>query len=401
MCSCNYRDKLTCSQKVNSNIHDGTMLKIKAFKEYTNAWLEKVINYSKKKQMLQYVNFVDCMASSGLYFNKNRNEFYDGTAIRVLEIFVKSARKYSNIQFSIYLNDINKQYVKCLNCIKKREKLNFPNNLNINISNKDKYDFISTIKYKNSFNKYTSKSLIIYDPYEVEFEWTKLVPILQLNADLLITHFFPNDIKRNINTKNEKVVKRYESAYEININEMKSIFESKKNAFDRNVYFRNTLHENLKKYSRKKFIAYAPIILEKKLHVYDIVCVSHSSFAQELLKNTMYKLYKETESKSQIKNYYQPKLFDDDEEDMYQKDRGSGVSEYKFHYDDSHIVSMFYNEFSGERLSKEDFDKRLREHPYLPSNILKLVKKTCKYQIENKEVNGKIEKYYIFPERGF
>ena len=44
MCSCNYRDKLTCSQKVNSNIHDGTMLKIKAFKEYTNAWLEKVIN---------------------------------------------------------------------------------------------------------------------------------------------------------------------------------------------------------------------------------------------------------------------------------------------------------------------------------------------------------------------
>lgn len=62
---------------------------------------------------------------------------------------------------------------------------------------------------------------------------------------------------------------------------------------------------------------------------------------------------------------------------------------------------MFYNEFSGERLSKEDFDKRLREHPYLPSNILKLVKKTCKYQIENKEVNGKIEKYYIFPERGF
>lgn len=71
--------------------------------------------------MLQYVNFVDCMASSGLYFNKNRNEFYDGTAIRVLEIFVKSARKYSNIQFSIYLNDINKQYVKCLNCIKTRK----------------------------------------------------------------------------------------------------------------------------------------------------------------------------------------------------------------------------------------------------------------------------------------
>lgn len=77
--------------------------------------------------------------------------------------------------------------------------------MNINISNKDKYDFISTIKYKNSFNKYTSKSLIIYDPYEVEFEWTKLVPILQLNADLLITHFFPNDIKRNINTKMKKL----------------------------------------------------------------------------------------------------------------------------------------------------------------------------------------------------
>lgn len=242
------------------------------------------------------------MASSGLYFNKKYDDFYDGTAIRVIDIFINSAKKYNNIQFKIYLNDINKQYVKCLNCIKKRKKLNIPNNLKIYISNEDKYDFISNIKNMDNFNKYSSKSLIIYDPYEVDFEWHKLEPILQLNADLLITHFFPNDPKRNMKTKNEKLIQRYEHAYEINFNEMKNIFESKKNSFDRNILFRNILHENLKKYSGKKFIAYAPIIIEKKLHVYDIICASYSNYAQELLKNTMYKFIKKLNLKFLQKN---------------------------------------------------------------------------------------------------
>lgn len=402
MSECNYKDKLTCSKKVNSNIHDGTMLKIKAFKEYTHAWLEKVINFSKNShRILEYINFVDCMASSGLYFNKKYGDFYDGTAIRVIDIFINSAKKYNNIQFKIYLNDINKQYVKCLNCIKKRKKINIPNNLKIYISNEDKYDFISNIKNMDNFNKYSSKSLIIYDPYEVDFEWRKLEPILQLNADLLITHFFPNDPKRNMKTKNEKLIQRYEHAYEINFNEMKNIFESKKNSFDRNILFRNILHENLKKYSGKKFIAYAPIIIEKKLHVYDIICASYSNYAQELLKNTMYKLYKEAESRISTEKYYQPKLFDFCDEDLYQKDRSEGISEYKFYYDESHIIFMFIAEFGGKTLSKEDFNKRLREHPYLPSNILNLVKKTYQYKIEKKEINGRIVKYYIFPERGF
>ena len=115
----------------------------------------------------------------------------------------------------------------------------------------------------------------------------------------------------------------------------------------------------------------------------------------------MYKLYKEAESKISTEKYYQPKLFDFCDEDLYQKDRSEGISEYKFYYDESHIIFMFIAEFGGKTLSKEDFNKRLREHPYLPSNILNLVKKTYQYKIEKKEINGRIVKYYIFPERGF
>lgn len=403
MCSCSYRDKVTCAKKVNNNIHDGTRLKFNAFEKYTYAWLEKIVNFNKNKRNDLYnVNFIDCMASSGLYFDhKHYNDFYDGTAIRIFRIFVNSARKYKDIQFNIFLNDYDSQYIECLKCVKKHVVTKLPNNLKITITEMDKYDYINFLAYEKVINGYGSKNLIIYDPYDVDFNWKYLSKILNINADFLFTHFFPNDIKRNMKTTNPDIVSRYEEAYCMNFNEIKENFDIESNSFKRTAFFRNRFHEILKNKSNKKFLAYAPVILKRTLHVYDIVCLSYSSFAQELLKNTMYSLYRECELGQTNDVAIQLKLFDDVVEDRYENDRNNGVSEFKFHYDDSHICKMFYTEFKGKVIPKTEFKKILRVHPYLPTNIMKMVKGFYKYKIEKKDINGEVVDCYIFPDGGF
>lgn len=402
MCNCIYMDKKTCAKRVNNKVHDGTRLKFRAFGKYTSAWLEKIIHYNlNNNKDLYNINFVDCMASSGLYFDsKHYNDFCEGTAMRIFKIFVDSSKKYKDIQFNIFLNDYDSQYVECLKCVKKQVIRDLPRNLNIIITKMDKYEFINFLTIQEVIIGYGNKSLIIYDPYEVDFNWKNLSKILNLNADFLFTHFFPNDIKRNMKTTNPDVVSRYEEAYCMNFDDIKDRFDSERNSFKRTAFFRNRFHDILKNKSNKTFLAYAPVILKRSLHVYDIVCLSYSSSAQELLKNTMYSLYKECEGQ-QNKVAIQLKLFDDVVEDRYENDRNDGVSEFKFHYDDSHICKMFYNEFKGKVIPKNEFKKILRGHPYLPTNIMRMVKGLYKYKIEKTDINGEVIECYIFPDGGY
>ena len=215
-----------------------------------------------------------------------------------------------------------------------------------------------------------------------------------------MTHFYPNDPKRNMHNQNKEVFGRYEEAYEVDITNLREIFSSKSSAFERTGFFRQTFHDKMKKYSNKSCLAYVPVILGKKLHVYDIVCLSYSSHAQALLKDTMYSLYKELDAAQVKNNTIQLKWFDDVLiEDRYKNDRASGISEYKFHYDDSHIIEMFCDEFKGQVVSRDELKKRLREHPYLPTNILLLVKGVWKYKTEKREINGETINVYVFPGR--
>lgn len=401
MGKCIYKEIGSCSTLVSNKIHDGTKLKFEAFADYTQAWLEKVINFDiSHKKMLKTINFIDCMASSGLYYDKDMKQFYEGTAIKIFNIFVSSANKYKDIDFHIFLNDFDEQFVKCLDCAKINVITKMPDNLNVHVTKMDKYEFIERIKDIPVLNRKSSKNLIIYDPYGVDFNWNILKPLLNLNADFLFTHFYPNDLKRNISTTSKKTILRYEEAYEMNIEKLKTIFYSKKSPYERNALFRDLFEKKLKEYSNKKCIAYAPVFNSNKAHVYDIVCLSHSNVAKEVLKNTMYKLYKKLDAKKNPIHETQLELFKNETiEDIYYHDRKEGISEYNFYYDDSHIIEMFSTEFKGKKLLKSELNEILINHPYLPSNILKLIKTTWTYKIEKIEINGRTENLYVFPDR--
>ncbi len=401
MINCIYKDENTCANLVNSQIHDGTKLKFKAFAQYTQEWAYKIIEYYKDK--VKVMNFIDCMASSGLYFDKDERKFFEGTAMQVFGIIENLSKKYNQVTFNIYLNDYNQQYVKCLECIRSKTIQNIPKNLNVYISNQDKNDFIQKVVNNPYVTGYYSKSLIIYDPYKVDFDWKILSPLLRLNADYLITHFYPNDLKRNVHTTSVESIRRYEETYELTIDQIKRSFDSRTSSYERSNYFRNIFHNKLKKYSNKGYLAYAPVIIGKKLHIYDIVCLSNSSAGPALLKDKMYTLYRnisQNKEDNRSENYLQLKFFDNELNiDRYEHDRKEDISEYNFHYDDSHIIEMFCDEFKAQRVSRKQLERRLKEHPYLPTNILNLVKKVWKYKIEKVNVNDKVERYYVFPDR--
>ena len=399
MVECIYQSK-GCSNKVNQNIHDGTRLKFQAFEHYTVAWLEKVLGYPGYKDY-RYFNFIDCMASSGLYFDAKRSkEFEEGTAIRIFKIFSGYAKKYKHLEFTVYMNDYDSQFVRCLQCNKEKYIPEDIPNLHIGLYTLDKYDFIRSIDKKTPHMGKYSKSLIVYDPYDVDFDWTYLHAFLHLDADYLITHFFPNDAKRNIHTKNEEVICRYEKAYGMKFSEIKKVFDHGNTPIERNQLFREALRKQLLKYSDKHSYAYTPVFLEHKLHIYDIIVLSYSTYGQELLKNTMYRLYRDREQAIEKNVQQEFDLFSTTEEDIYVKDRRSGISEFEFHYADEHIIKMFCEAFKGQMLTKEEFKERLRRHPYLPTNVLNMVKKVWKYEIVKREENGKTIVYYKFSERG-
>ena len=82
----------------------------------------------------------------------------------------------------------------------------------------------------------------------------------------------------------------------------------------------------------------------------------------------MYRLYRDREQAIEKNVQQEFDLFSTTEEDIYVKDRRSGISEFEFHYADEHIIKMFCEAFKGQMLTKEDFRERLRRHPYLPTN---------------------------------
>ncbi|MEG0077404.1 MAG: hypothetical protein RR700_06150 [Anaerorhabdus sp.] len=395
--TCTYKDK-TCSKTVNKYNHDGTLLKFEAFTDYVESWINKIFYHSQEnKGKYNELIFVDCMCSSGLYYkyfkkdeyNYDADLFREGTGYKVIDKFRNYAEKFPEFNFTIYMNDYDEKFIKCMYCNERRLNTSDVKNLKIIYSNEDKYKFIDRITSLKEINNNKAHKLIIYDPYEVDFNWIYMKKLLKLNdSDLIITHFYPNDVKRIVNLENlnqdKKDVITY--SYGIPFDQIKEYFYSHQTPSVRTEYFRELFNKKVKDHCYKK-MSYAPVFNNKERnHVFDIVCISSSGIAIALLKDTMYRLYEN--SKQERKQYAQDSwnLFGDEQSYV---DLRCDFNEYQLHYDDLTLTEIFKRTFAGKTLSKNEFEKVLQEHEYLPTNIKKQVKKIYKYK--------KMGDLYIFP----
>lgn len=82
----------------------------------------------------------------------------------------------------------------------------------------------------------------------------------------------------------EPISKYYEKAYGMKFSEIKKVFNHGNTPIERNQLFREALRKQLQKYSDKHSYAYTPVFLDHKLHIYDIIVLSYSTYGQEIIK---------------------------------------------------------------------------------------------------------------------
>lgn len=378
-CSFDYKSA-NCLDILNKVNHKGTAYKFNAIENYASSWIEKIYWWYKNNKMkLSEFIFVDPMASSGEY-SINEDTVIEGTAMRIIKLFENCSKKenYGNIKFTIYLNDITFEYLKCIRCSMERNGIIETKNFSVIINNNnqiaDKDLYLADLLKKQKFLNNDSHRLVIYDPYDVDFNWDILGNILKINSlDLILTHFYPNDVKRNIHrVVNEEAKMKYSKSYLIPFKVLEEEYLNKKSSAERSQYLRNCLENAIRRYTNSK-IHTSPIFNSNKIHVYDIVCISRSLTATSLLKDIMFRLYSEEHNFEQSSMT----LFSDE---TYIDQRNNGVSEFDLFYSQSHIVKNFWERYNGKTISKTDLNILLKSDPIFPSTgLLSAVKKRYGY----------------------
>lgn len=370
MKTCDYTKK-NDSCYIEENIHIGTEDKLAVMENYVTAWIPKVINYKRDDEYyFSGIVFIDAMANSGLYLNKNKEEVL-GTSLRVVKKFERCKNTYSDRSFTIELNDINIQAIECQKC---RIGYDVNDNITVNTSTLDVSDYLKYLSFNESIfqNKHT---LLFYDPYNADIRWddiarlmNKIKKMKKSSFDIIITHFYQNDPKRTLksNIKNPDVIERYENTYGISYSDMINELDVL-DGLEQNIWFRDriifmiekTLGINLSN------IAYAPIFNSNNTAVYDIVFASFSLKAKSLFKNTMHK---------QMKNKFTKdvhQLVLDFGDDSYESSKVIFTEGEIFYSVNNYVKEIVSHYSNSSDISNDELKDFLEKHVYIPSEGVK------------------------------
>lgn len=170
-----------------------TKHKINYISDYVYNWSIIGANYSDCKQ----INFIDCMCNAGIYKDSTLT-----TSMRVLQTFIKHAKKYPNKIFNLFLNDYNKNRVDLIIQLAKAINYEQPKNINIMVDNMDVNNYLDSFnfKYANSYLGYGAFTILFVDPYN--FGTVKIKKIKEFsenNYSEIIFNYFSSDYLRNMN----------------------------------------------------------------------------------------------------------------------------------------------------------------------------------------------------------
>ncbi|EIA6647391.1 hypothetical protein K7Q65_002382, partial [Enterococcus faecalis] len=334
--------------------------------EYSKSWYNKVLSYKPKfGNPAKGVVFIDCMSNSGVY--QYKNSIYSGTSQRIEKMFIsQNGVKYEDKNFKIVVNDNCLKRIDCQKCTWRRVA-NKRNNVEKLFFHLDVEQFLTNecLAILNEAKKNDWYILLFYDPFNILINWESLRPYLEYpKADIILTHFWGNDTIRAIGQVNDEETKtKYVRAYGVSYEELEAEFLVK-TQHEKTDYLRNRLVSMINTVTpKKKIIGYGPIFNSKNSVMYDIVSISTSKASKVLLKNNLYKGYKEDVSQ---KNR-QLDLFDISyNEQDYVESRNSGTSEKDYFYSGKHYAQVIYSTFKDQYITKADYDKFLNDHEYIP-----------------------------------
>lgn len=275
-----------------------TQYKIKYIKDYVRRWLNVAVNYRQKN-----IVFIDSMCNAGIYKNGIK-----GTCIEIIELFIEYAKENQSKQFYVFLNDYDKDKIRVLNEL--ISNYNMPNNLKINIKDKDVVEYLSLLIEKNTFSN-SCFTLLYTDPYN--FGIPNLLTTIKTFIDKfyceLLFNYFSSDVTRN---KNNISAKNKMSKIK---NELSSVITDINIDDDKNKEILNKLICTYKNTKNIKYSFAYRFNNTNNAELYYIIFFTPNKRGLELIKESIWEVFNGEESfKKQIDiDKSQLKLFDTDE----------------------------------------------------------------------------------------
>ena len=275
-----------------------TQYKIKYIKDYVRRWLNVAVNYRQKN-----IVFIDSMCNAGIYKNGVK-----GTCIEIIELFIEYAKENQSKQFYVFLTDYDKDKIRVLNEL--ISNYNMPNNLKINIKDKDVVEYLSLLIEKNTFSN-SCFTLLYTDPYN--FGIPNLLTTIKTFIDKfyceLLFNYFSSDVTRN---KNNISAKNKMSKIK---NELSSVITDINIDDDKNKEILNKLISTYKNTKNIKYSFAYRFNNTNNAELYYIIFFTPNKRGLELIKESIWEVFNGEESfKKQIDiDKSQLKLFDTDE----------------------------------------------------------------------------------------
>ena len=169
--------------------------------ELLRSYMDLYIQVQAHRDKILEIDFIDAMCNAGIYSDGDLC-----TSMEVLDIFIENAARYANIHFSLFINDIDPDRVKCSIWIFEKIIAGYDSSIRKRISlhtaNKDVNEYLSDGKDFPKSAIYRAQVAWL-DPYN--FGTIKIDSILDFLRDRyceLFYNVFTSDFSRNYVTGN-------------------------------------------------------------------------------------------------------------------------------------------------------------------------------------------------------
>ena len=343
---------MTASVEIIKKANPHTIKKFQLIERYVKEWAQKLLNYSNCQQLV----FIDCMCSSGEYFDDMGQTIY-GTPVRVSKYLRQIAPNYPSKRIDVYYNDICSEKVDHLETLLEPSTGNY----SIHTSRID-----GNVLLRNIGRLLTPGAevhyLLVYDPYDASIDWMALQPFLNNWGEVIINHMISDSMRAVKMAKTPEAVEKYQMTYLTDIESLIP-FGSDKSAYEERIEaIINILHRGERRY----YVSAFPFFNRRNAIVYNLIhCTGHPK-GFSLYKKTAWQVFG---GKSSDKNTHGAEnqlsfLFDGGDTLVTQTD------EYCYYLKD--VAAYLQSIFCGRQsVPLSEVWAVLEDHPIFPSEGFK------------------------------
>lgn len=272
-----------------TKISPHTVKKFELIEKYVDEWARKILGFNGTNGLpgSKGIIYIDCMCNSGIY--EVDGNTVEGTALRVAKKLNEIISNYPGKEAILIFNDLLSERVEVLRT--EIEKANL-NNIIVSYNNGDCDVFLKGLNLSDYQQRYNT--LLLYDPYKADIDWSAVKPFLNCWGEVIINHMSFDTTRGISQAKKQAVISRYEETYQSNISQLLS---TDKAGLDNIVV--SIIRNNVNKDSSGYYVSLAPFYNRTNGKLYSLIHCSSNVEGTKLYKKITWKTFGD---KSSMKN---------------------------------------------------------------------------------------------------